>query len=247
MVLVFEFLRNQDHLNAKTAQATTIRRTLAGDPVDCGRTHALLAHIAVSVGNHAGALEHMNTALAIFGHHDRLREIAIVCGNIGEVYLRKTDLTQAHVALRHSLEIAERIGDVSSMSVSIGNLGIIEARTGNISEAAGLYRRGLTLAEQVNDPIYRSFFSGSLAITLRDQNKLQEARQALCHAFKIARTSRLVSCISYTLLVLGHMYLAQTMLEEDTCTQSLDRLKGSRGNACTRLLQQAKISLQRAL
>src|SRR5260370_38706704 len=106
----------------------------------------------------------MNTALAIFGHHDRLREIAIVCGNIGEVYLRKTDLTQAHVALRHSLEIAERIGDVSSMSVSIGNLGIIEARTGNISEAAVLYRRGLALPVPAQPPTYRRFFSGSLRV-----------------------------------------------------------------------------------
>src|SRR5205814_1931884 len=53
-----EALRHHDQANAAIPYATAIRRTLAGDPVDCGRAHTLLAAIAVTECKHADALDH---------------------------------------------------------------------------------------------------------------------------------------------------------------------------------------------
>src|SRR5205085_708271 len=104
-----EALRHHNQANAAIPYTTAIRRTLAGDPVDCGRVHTLLAAIDATEGRHADALDHLNTALAIFEQHDRPREIATVCGNIGDVYIRKTDFTLAQAGLQHALRTAERI------------------------------------------------------------------------------------------------------------------------------------------
>ena len=76
-------LSDQNRTATHAFYSTATRRTLAGDPVDLGRTHRLLASIAATVGQSTVALDHLNTALAIFEQYDRQLEIAIVCGDIG--------------------------------------------------------------------------------------------------------------------------------------------------------------------
>src|SRR5258706_14228388 len=59
-------LAQQKPIMKDTSLSTYSRRTLEGDPVDLGRTHTLLAAIAVTLGKSIEALTHLNTALAIF-------------------------------------------------------------------------------------------------------------------------------------------------------------------------------------
>src|SRR5579859_258794 len=123
---IFEdILRQQGRAALDIDHSTATTRTLAGDPVDIGRTHLLVAAIAATVGESIVALDHLNTALTIFEQYDRQREIALVSGNIGDVYLRQSEHALAQSALRRSLGIAERIGHYSIMSVAFGNLGML--------------------------------------------------------------------------------------------------------------------------
>src|SRR5205085_2330457 len=78
---------------------THSRRTLEGDPVDLGRIHTLLAAIAATMGQSTQALTHLNTVLPIFEQFDRQREIAIVCGNLGDLYLRRAEHSKAQATL----------------------------------------------------------------------------------------------------------------------------------------------------
>src|SRR5258707_1302161 len=91
---IFEnVIQRQDHSFAGSFHSTATRRTLDGDPVDLRRTNTLLAAIAATIGESTIALDHLNTALTIFEQYERQREIAMVCGNIGDVYLRKAEHT----------------------------------------------------------------------------------------------------------------------------------------------------------
>ncbi len=124
-----------------TSNLTRIRLTLLGDPVDLGRTHALLGAIASAIGQRNEALEHQNKALAIYERYDRQREIAHVSNNIGYLHLKKAEYTLAQSFLHRSFSLAERIGDVPLMSVIFHNLGELAAASGDLQEAETLYKK----------------------------------------------------------------------------------------------------------
>ncbi len=228
-------------------RSTATRRTLAGDPVDVGRTHRLLAILAATEGQSNLALDHLQTALAIFEQHDRQREIAFVCGDMGDVHLRKGEYILAQATLRRSLNIAELIGDASIMSVAFGNLGILAARLGDLPEAEACYKRAFVLAERVNDPVYISLWLAYMTPVLQEQEKMDETIVSLCRSLAISRTRNLTPCIGIALVVLGQLRLAQALAVQDNSRDSTRTLQQSTTSSYTHILHKAKISLQRAL
>jgi DNA-binding SARP family transcriptional activator len=245
---IFEYIhQQQNQVIANAYHSTATRRTLEGDPVDLGRAHRLLASIAVTIGQSSIALVHLNTALATFEQYDRQREIALVCGDIGDAYLRKAEHTLAQAALRRSLSIAERIGHVSIMSVAFGNLGMLSARFGDLPEAEVCYKRALALAEQVNDPVYISLWHGYLASVMQDQGKIKEAKSSLRQALTISRAMNFTPSIGVALVALGHLHIAQAIAGQED-TQSLSGAKKrERRFSSSLLLNRARSCLQRAL
>ena len=227
--------------------STATRRTLAGDPADLGRTHRVLAAIAATIGQSAIALDHLNTALAIFERYDRQLEIAIICVNSGDVYLREGELILAQAALRRSLSIAERVGDDSIMSVVLGNLGILADRFGDLPEAEVCYKRALVLAERVNDPVYVSLWLAYMTPVLQDQGMKNEATLSLCQSLAISRTMNLTTCISIVLVVLGQLRITQALQVQENNNSLTRTLKQPTTSYYIHLLRKARISLQRAL
>ena len=243
---LFDALSKENSSLLNVHQSTATRRTLAGDPVDVGRTHLLLGNIAAVMGEGTLALDHFNAALTVFEQFDRQREIALVSGNIGDVYLRKTEHTLAQSALRRSLGIAERIGHLSIMSVAFGNLGMLSTRLGDLREAEVYYKQALQLAEQIHDPVYSSLCNGYLAIPLQDQGKLNEAKMFIQKSLTIGRNKRIPFCIGFALVTLGNLRINQAISEHRGNHHSLETLRPQRLSS-TRLLQRARVTLLRGL
>jgi len=209
---IFErLLEKQDHIAMNAFHSTLIRRSMAGDPVDLGRTHRLLGTIAAITGHSTNALEHQNIALAIFERYERKREIAIVCCNIGDIYLQQAKYTDAQASLRRSLAIAEQIGEVSIESTASGNLGTIAIRLGSLETAETYFRRGLALAEQVHDVVYISFWNNCLAMVVQNQLRFDDAKKALLESIKIGRAIKFVPSIGYVLVAIGQLRIAQAL------------------------------------
>ena len=223
---------------------TRTKRTLLGDPVDLGRTHALLGALTNAVGQRKEALKHLNTALALYEHHDRQREIAHVCCNIGHVHLKKAEYSLAQSFLRRSLHLAERIGDVPLMSVVFHNQGELAASTGNLTEAETSYRRSLNLAERVNDREYLSLWNADLAAVLQEQGKLEETRTYVHRALTIGRAINNVPCIGNALVALGNLHIAQAKAVSQGQTVGGEE---KRTPATKYFLMRARNSLERAL
>ena len=241
---IFDAILQQNDSLANTHQSTATRRTLAGDPVDVGRTHLLLGNIAAVIGEGSLALDHLNTALRVFEQFDRQREIALVSGNIGDVYLRKTEHILAQSALRRSLGIAEHIGHLSIMSVAFGNLGMLSTRLGDLREAEDYYNQALKLAEQIHDPVYISLCNGYLAIPLQAQGKLDEAKLSIQKSLIIGRTKRIPFCVGFALITLGHLRLNQATNGYGSISLSIEKRQTL---SPVRLLHQAKVSFVRGL
>lgn len=242
---LFEETLSHQPRGGRTSTSTRLQRTLEGDPVDLGRMHTLLAEIATTLGQSAEATAHYHTALAIFEQHDRQREVANVCCNLGDLYLRRADHSLAQSSLLRALSIAERTGDRATQAVAFGNLGVLARRRGNLPEATAWYRRAITLAEQITDPVYISLGQSYLAAVLHEQGNLQEATIAIRRAVVSGRT--ISPCLGFALITLGWMRVAQVLAHEEGDLGAPGQAGHSRSAACTRLLTSACTTVQRAL
>jgi tetratricopeptide (TPR) repeat protein len=229
-------LQQRKHVNSSDYY-TRIMHTLTGDPVDLGRVYALLGLIENTIGQSTSALMRLNAALEIYEQHNCQREIAIVCSNQGDIYLRKSEYTLAKSAFDQAINIAEKIGDIPSIVVCLGNLGILSMRLGDLQGAEVLYKRALALAEQVNDPFYISFIYGYLSIAEQEQGNTSEARKALAKSLKISRSTQNAFCLAFGLTMLGYLYLLVYNYDEKV-------IKDYQRN---KFLKRAKFILQRAL
>jgi DNA-binding SARP family transcriptional activator len=203
-------LANRTFMEAPSSLTRT-QRTLKGDPVDLGRVHTVISALEVTLGRNVDALAHLDTALAIYEKYDRQREIAIVCSNQGDIYLRQSRYTLAQSAFQRTLDIAEKIGDIPSLSIGFGNLGVLSTRLGNLVEAESWYKKALILAEQINDLIYVSLWNGYLASVLQEQGKVSEARLSLSGALRVSRVAHIPPCTGFALVILGHLHIIQAI------------------------------------
>lgn len=240
LALFEEHLRQATPPRAGRA-STRLQRTLEGDPVNPGRVHILLAAIQATIGQSDAAASHLQTALVIFEQEDRQREIAIVAGNLGDLYLRQAAYEQAQASFRRSLNIAERMGDLPIACVNYGNLGVLAGRLGNLVDAEHLLRRALALAERVGDPVYHCLWLAYLAFFLQEAGKDEEARGCILCALTLSRAKTLAVCAGFALVTLGQMRLAQAR-----AARAVHERSGPR-EADTRLLRRARATLLHAL
>ena len=244
---LFEEVLSHQHRRESLSSSTRIQRTLAGDPVDLGRIHKLLAVIAGIVGQTSDATFHLNEAMVIFEQYDRQREIAMVCGNLGSIHVQKAEYTLAQAAFHRALSIAERFGNTQTMSFCFGNLGLVAARLGDLAKAEDLLRRGLALAMRIGDPVYSNYCQSYLALVLQEQGKVVEASDCIRNALTMSRSKHIPPCIGFALVTLGQMRLAQvgtdTVDQFALAGQSVPDHKDIR----MRLLLRAEASLRHAL
>ena len=244
---LFEEGLSRQHRRGNLTPSTRIRRTLAGDPVDLGRIHKLLAAIAALVGQTADATIHLNEAMVIFEQYDRQREIASVCVNLGDIHVRKAEYTLAQAAFHRALSIAERIGYTAIVSVGLGNLGLVAARLGDLAKAEDLLRHGLTLAKRIGDPVYSNYWQCYLALVLQEQGKVVEASDCIRSALTTSRSKRISPCIGFALVTLGQLRIAQV----DTDTVDHLSIAGQSApdhqDIRMRLLLRAEASIRHAL
>lgn len=234
-------LEQHEHITEYTDRPARIRRTLAGDLVDLGRIQMLLGLIANGAGHSNDALDHFTDALTLFEQHDYHREISIVCCNLGDLYLRKAEYSQAQAVLRRSLSIAERIGDIPVVSFAISNLGVLDLRMGNLVDAETELRRGITFAERIDDPVSISILYSYLATVLQERGKLLDAEAMLRRALMIGHTMHIIPYIGLTLVAVGNLRTSQAMAidfneEDETSLKEKERF-----------LRRAKKTFQHAL
>ncbi len=189
-----------------------IRRTIAGDPVDIGRTYVLLGNTANSMGQSTTALEYMNISLTLYEQNERLREIAIVCCDLGDTYLRKTNYSEAQSMLRRSFSLAERIGELPLVSFAIGNLGISDIRLGNLFQAEQELKEAIALAKKTNDNISVSLWGIFLATALQELGNVITAHNLLLQVLINLRSRHVASYTGFALAALGNLRISQALL-----------------------------------
>jgi predicted ATPase/DNA-binding SARP family transcriptional activator len=227
---------NTEQPTVPANRQTRAMRTLLGDPVDLGRAHAFLGIIYTALGQLSEALKHLHEALAIYERHNRRREAAHVCCNIGHVHLLRAEYAQARPFFQRPLSYVEQSGDILK-SVLLYNMGELAAADHRLDEAEKFYREGLALVEQVNDREYLSNWSVILGGVFQEQGRFKEAAEAILRGLSIGRAfPRNQPCIGFALVALANLRCA--LVEKEQAASS------ERGK---RALLHAQTDLQRAL
>ena len=202
-----------------------------GDPVNLGRTYSLLGMIAASGGRYeeGETSAHLHRALTLFEQYGSQREIAIVCCNLGDLHLKKTEHDLALAFFRRSLSIAEHIGEIPLIAVIFYNLGTLEARCGDQGRAEDEFKKGIALAERAGDTIDMSIGYAYLAMQLQKQGRLTDAESALRRSLAISRTMHIAPCTGLALMTLGSLRIAQAITgsvgESNNAVESEDRVR----------------------
>lgn len=231
---LFENSQIESQRSASISSLTQAQRMLKGDPVGLGKAYTLLSGVETFLGKSTDALNHLNQALAVFEKYNIMHEVANVCCNLGDLYLKRSEYALAKPLLLRSCELAEEIGLAPIMSVALGNLGVLAARLGKLLEAESWYRKALNVTEQVSDPFYISLLQSYVATALIEQGKLKEAEPLLLRSLKIGRSRHIAFCIGFALVALGHLRLSRAFV---------NRTKASFAH----LLKRSQKTFQRAL
>jgi DNA-binding SARP family transcriptional activator len=228
---------------------TLTRRILNGDPLHLGRIYQLLGRVEGVSGQSTKSVKHFTAALNIFEQYGYQREIAMVCSDLGDIYLRKSEHDLAQAVFNRALDIDEKIGDAPNKTLVLGNLGVLAARLGDLPKAESWYHQALDLTESVNDYFYISLLQSYLAVALTEQGRLSEARPLLGQALKVGRSRHIAPCIGFALVALGRLYLTQAnSLSQEERGSGLPESRKEPGNGrYGRLLLRARRALERAL
>lgn len=214
--VAYEALRLFEAMSAQSpalsnAGFTRIECLLRGDPVNLGRSHALLGLIAISDSRCSSALSHLNNALVLYEQLGLHRDLAVVCCNLGEAHMRKAEYPQAREFFLRSLTIAERIGEIPLTFYLFCNLGLLDLHCGNLSDAELKFRRSLVLVERFDDPVSWIVVYVYLAMAFQDQGKLSEATKALHQALLYGRMMYLSPNRGLALVMVGRMRILQAI------------------------------------
>jgi tetratricopeptide (TPR) repeat protein len=170
-----------------SALVSLVRRTLHGNPINIGRVHWLLGAIEGNAGNITESLTCFEQALAIFEQHNAWRYIAIANNDLSDLFLKTSQYRLMLSPTHRSLEIAEKMGHVTLLSLGHGNLGERDLRLGNLAAAETQLRKAIALAEQVNDRPNVSLWSSRRACVLIDFGRQTEAGALVYRALTSSR------------------------------------------------------------
>ena len=207
------FSRGGELKSAYPSHVTRLRRTLTGDPVDLGRVHTLLGLVANGAGQSEEALDELLKAYTIHVQYHQIRELAIICCNIGDLYMRRAAYEQATEALEEALHLAEKMGNVSLLSFTTGNLGIIALRQQELLMAADRIAQAFKGAEQCNEKAAMSFWSSYAGQVAIAQGQMKEARAHVVQALVYARQCHVEPYVAIALVTAAtfHLTFPQTV------------------------------------
>ena len=227
----------------KDEYLTNIRRILVGNySIELGPVYRLLGLIEASGGRCSEGINYFNTALAFFERHERLRDVAMVNMDLGDVFLRKGEFLNAQSVLRRSLSMMERIGEVPLIAFIHANIGVLNMRIGNLVDAVTELSQGVSFAEKIVEPASVCVMSIYLSYAQQDQGEIEAAFATLVKALKLCHTVYIPPYVGMALVALGNLRILLSSEVSPIDFPDMTRLR-DRGQC----LKKAMYALQKAL
>jgi len=139
------------------------------------------------IGRHSEGLELYRQALAAYEAEGSKRELVEALNELATVHLRLGDLATAEEYQGRALELARSIGFTRGVAASLASLGELEWRRDRLGKAERFLREALDSALEIEDSNLASSCRTQLVLTLRDQERIEDALSLARSGVEIAR------------------------------------------------------------
>ncbi|HLZ59002.1 MAG TPA: AAA family ATPase, partial [Ktedonosporobacter sp.] len=113
---------------------TRSERVRAGTYITHALLYKVLALCECACGEDRKAQLHLEKALSLFEQSHDERQASMAYCNLGDLFMRQADYTQAQMLTHRALSIAERMGETPFVAFLHGNLAQIQGRYGHLRE-----------------------------------------------------------------------------------------------------------------
>uniref|UniRef100_UPI00145C54A7 tetratricopeptide repeat protein n=1 Tax=Brasilonema sp. UFV-L1 TaxID=2234130 RepID=UPI00145C54A7 len=126
------------------------------------------------LGRVEDAVAHYQQALELCPEAD-FKEKAVTLNNMAGVIAQQGDIPRAITLLEQSLEISERIGDISGKAASLSNMAQVIVQQGDIARAIALWQQSLETYERIGDVDGKAATLGNMARVIAQQGDISRA------------------------------------------------------------------------
>ena len=202
--------------NAGDAAAAAESGLAASDAKDVLRGQLLLklAEAEGIQGRFADALGHALGAQHLLERSPDGDDLATALRVVGGLYRELARLDDAAEALRHGLELSERVGSVEEVGGCLVNLAIVEAMRGNVDEGIALVRRAVAEFERIGHGSGRVIALTNLAEMYALDGDYDEAVETANAALELAHELSHLLIVPDLLETLATVHLRQGRPQE---------------------------------
>lgn len=115
-----------------------------------------------------------NAGLKISEKLDNKREVAVIKGQLGTVYLRQEKYKEAIAAHEDAKNSFEQLGEFQMMSVAYHQIGMVYEETDNFKEAEKAYRQSLAIEIKIKNKDGEASSLGQLGLLYKNNGYLEE-------------------------------------------------------------------------
>ncbi|CAN5697412.1 hypothetical protein BH11BAC1_BH11BAC1_04280 [soil metagenome] len=165
--------------------------------IGIAQSNNFLASLLQARGNYIDAIEHANTAIAIWkkllhaneNSNRILEKLASTEGNLATIYLKTGEYAEALEYFLQINSIFEKLSLKSKSAMTIGNIAIVYFRLKDFNKSIEYSNRSLKLSEDANDEmgVYRA--CTNLGICYKELKQFNQALTNLYKALNIVKTN----------------------------------------------------------
>ena len=158
-----------------------------GDKLAIGESHGGLGSVFYKTRRYPEALLHNEKYLEMAKEvKDKESQAKLACGNLGDVYLSKSDYNKAFALYQQQLTLYEETGDKFGEGIAKGSLGNVYHCLGETRKAIEFYEAQLSIANMVKNKAAQAIAIGRIG---RAQYSLGENREAQKNLEKLLQLS----------------------------------------------------------
>jgi DNA-binding SARP family transcriptional activator/tetratricopeptide (TPR) repeat protein len=151
-------------------------------------SHHSIAWLLRDSGDHAGALQHVTLALALYRATEYLPGQADMLAFEGELRIALDDSRAALALCREAIDLHRKIGDTVGEADALDSLGTAQLRLGDHQASLTSYREAARIRHDTNQPLYEAETYRLMAEVYTRMGSHAEARRALTQAAILLRS-----------------------------------------------------------
>ena len=143
--------------------------SVSEDGLQAAQCHEHLGRVLIATREYPTALEHLQSALAIYQRSSNPKEAAQVLGLMGEIYQQQGKIPLAREKFQESLQTFVKLSDRLNQAAIYYALGRLELQQDNLEQAEDYLRKSLEVTEDIRRVSTSTDLTAAFSATVHDR------------------------------------------------------------------------------